>query len=307
MVFPIRAHLDLFKRLMIGDHFLGRGSRQRGIAKSVFCNTHKVSVVGRNRAIQLFESDLSEDRNLLERLWTLSGLRLVCHCTPNQACHGDVLIRKFSELYPGAFDRLITTVSPAAEVLDQFAALREEPPSDPGSSADEGALLAGAGWTGSGNPMSVATGYTAALTAMASLWPPSQRRYPTHLEWTFVSSLTETQGSPGHLMRLALGKVDSSPFADKEISELKADIITFLKDKGPHIKISSKNCRDVLLDCRFLELLLSVARDPEVALGSSLKGASRARGPSPSPPGALQGQERDGVKPVVALGRSTHW
>ena len=59
-----------------------------------------------------------------------------------------------SELYP-AFDKSITTVTPAAEVLFYLAALREEPPSDPGSSADEGAPPAGVGWTGSGNPMSV--------------------------------------------------------------------------------------------------------------------------------------------------------
>ena len=60
-------------------------------------------------------------------------------------------------------------------------------------------------------------------------------------------------------MRLALGNADSSPFADKEISELKADIITGLKDYGLRLKTSSKDCRDVLLDYRFLELLLSAA------------------------------------------------
>ena len=76
MVLPIRANLDAIKRLMIGDYCIDRGSRQRGLSKSIFCNTNKVSAVGRERAIQLFEKDLSGNSKLCERLWTLSGLRL---------------------------------------------------------------------------------------------------------------------------------------------------------------------------------------------------------------------------------------
>ena len=47
MVIPIRAHLDTIERLIIGDYYIGRGSRQRGLSKSIFCITHKVSAVGR--------------------------------------------------------------------------------------------------------------------------------------------------------------------------------------------------------------------------------------------------------------------
>ena len=95
-----------------------------GAPPRVFCNTHKVSAVGTDRAIQLFEKDLSEDQNQCDRLWTLSGLCLVCHCTPNQACHADVLMRKFTERHLEAFDRSSSTVTPLAAVLDYSAALR---------------------------------------------------------------------------------------------------------------------------------------------------------------------------------------
>ena len=123
MVLPIRAHLDSIKRLMVGDFYIGRGSRERGLTKSVFCNTHEVSTVGRERAIELFDKDLSADQNLLDQLWTLSGPRLVCHCTPNQACQGDVLIRRFSDLQPDAFDRSSTSVTPDSAVLEYLAML----------------------------------------------------------------------------------------------------------------------------------------------------------------------------------------
>ena len=282
MVIPIRANLDAIKRLMIGDYYIGRGSRQRGLSKSIFCNTHKVSAVGRDRAIQLFERDLSGNSSLYERLWTLSGLRLVCHCTPNQACHADVLIRKFREKYPGAYDRTMPSSIPSASVLNYLAALREDPPSDPGSSADEGAPPAGSGWVGAGNALLIGTGYTAReycdgqSLASPGRWPPSQRNYPTHPEWTVVSSafkkFTDTYGTPELLVRLALGKVDSCPFGTREISELKADIVTGLKEYGLELRTSERDRQDVLLDYRFIELLLVAARDPEVAIGSFAEG-----------------------------------
>ena len=44
MVLPIRAHLDSVKRLLKGDLYMGRRSRQRSLPKSRYCNTFKVSV-----------------------------------------------------------------------------------------------------------------------------------------------------------------------------------------------------------------------------------------------------------------------
>ena len=117
---------------------------------------------------------------------------------------------------------------------------------------------------------------TAQSLASPGRWPPSRRRYPTHPEWNLVFDLfkkfTEIYGSSELLMRPALGKIDSSPFTEKAVSELKADVITGLSDFGLHMKSSSRDSPDVFLDCRFLELLLSAARDRDVALGSFAEG-----------------------------------
>ena len=37
LVVPIRGHLDSIKRLLKGDVYLGRGSRQRSLPKSRYC------------------------------------------------------------------------------------------------------------------------------------------------------------------------------------------------------------------------------------------------------------------------------
>ena len=41
LVVPVRGHLDSIKRLLKGDVYIGRGSRQRSLPKSRYCNTFK--------------------------------------------------------------------------------------------------------------------------------------------------------------------------------------------------------------------------------------------------------------------------
>ena len=80
MVLPIRGCLDSVKRLLKGDLYIVRGSRQRSLTKSRYCNTFKVSEVGREMAIDKFRETLRQDQALHRSLWTLSGRRLLCHC-----------------------------------------------------------------------------------------------------------------------------------------------------------------------------------------------------------------------------------
>ena len=50
------------------------------------------------------------------------------YCTPTQSCHGDALIRKYRELYPGANDRNDPTQrAPTADELNLLARHRQEP------------------------------------------------------------------------------------------------------------------------------------------------------------------------------------
>ena len=133
MVLPIRGCLDSVKRLLKGDLYIGRGSRQRSLAKSRYCNTFKVSEVGREMAIEKFRETTQADQVLYRSLWTLSGRRLICHCRLHEKCHGDVLIQEFSNSYPQAYDRTTKAGTPAdSRVLNYMSRLREEPDSEEG-------------------------------------------------------------------------------------------------------------------------------------------------------------------------------
>ena len=105
LVIPVRAHLNSVKRLLKGDISFGRGSRQRTLPRSRYCNNSQVSVNGREAAIAGFREMLLQDRVPYSSLWTLSGTRLVCHCRESEACHGDVLVEEFRKAYPRAYDR----------------------------------------------------------------------------------------------------------------------------------------------------------------------------------------------------------
>ena len=79
-------------------------------------------------------------------------------------------------------------------------------------------------------------------------------------------------------MRLALGRVNSSPFGVKEIQQLRSDIVTGLRELGINIKTSTADSLDVLLDYRFLELLLAASQDPDVTLGAFAEGVRAGPG-----------------------------
>ena len=104
-IVPVRANLDMVRKLMKGDCYVGRGSRQRGLEKSRFANPYKVASYGRESAVALFRQDMETDQKLRSSLWTLSGLRLICHCSDHQSCHADCLIEAYEKDFPGAFNR----------------------------------------------------------------------------------------------------------------------------------------------------------------------------------------------------------
>ena len=115
-------------------------------------------------------------------------MRLVCHCTQTQSCHADALIRRFRELYPDAYDRNDPTQrAPTADELNLLARHRQEPPSDEGSSADDGVPKKNSGWIGVGAPFQVGVGHTSRDhcdgqgLASPGRWPIEGRRYPRSL------------------------------------------------------------------------------------------------------------------------------
>ena len=208
--------------MMVGDYYIGRGSRERGLGKSVYSNDFKVSQYGRERAISQFAQKLQRDEELRAKLWTLSGLRLVCHCKSSQACHADSIIEGFRRMYPGAFDRDDPEAEPPkSETLNYLARLRMAPAPEEDSSADEDVPVKEGGWRGTGPPMAVGEGYAAReycdgqSLASPGRWPVARRRYPDSTLWKEISSrflkYSEVRGTPQLLMELALGKVKSCP------------------------------------------------------------------------------------------------
>ena len=284
MVVPIRGHWDSIKRLLKGDRYIGRGSRQRSLGKSRYCKTFKVSQYGRSIAISSFRDALLGDRVLYPSLWTLSGTRLECHCRHSEPCHGDVLIEEFKKSFPDAFDRYRDDgVPPDSRILSFMARLREEPESDEGSSPDECAPPKNSGLCGGGQPMKVGVGFSqrdfcdGQSLAPPRRWPPGSRVYPSSHAWTLVVDcfmrFTNHHGTEQLLVSLAMGKIDSCPFPLDDVAELKRSVIGAAAGFGHQIVRKPGDRSDVPIDYRFLDLYLRVAEDPETGLGEYAQGA----------------------------------
>ena len=282
-ILPVRGCLEDVERLMRGDFYIGRGSRQRSLKRSICANDFKVSKFGREIAVSKFREKMATDELLQSTLWKLSGARLICHCSAKQACHADVIIEAYRSRFPNSFDRSSDNgETPTSSVLNYLALLRQEPESESGSSADEGVPGPGTGWVGKGDPMMVGSGYTSgAVCDSLSLsspgrWAPHARKYPTTEHWGEVSGLfmdfARRHGSADLLMKFALRKVEESPFGAEAISILKSRVIESVSRWGYSLKSSPQDRTDLPIDYRFLELLLDASGDPEVGPGLFARG-----------------------------------
>ena len=234
-------------------------------------------------AIHLFEQYLDNSPELIKLVLSLSGKRLVCHCSKGQSCHGDILIKKFVEMFPDAYDRNAPEQRPpTSRELNLLAAHRQEQLSDDGSSADENVPKKGAGWTGVGSPLQVGVGYTSRDYCdgqglpSPGRWPVKSRRYPSTTHWKKVmakfAKFVDARCTPSLLMKLAMSKVETCPFDEAEIAELKGSVIASLASDGFELRRQHGDREDVPIDFRFLGLLLSAADAPEVGLGSFAEG-----------------------------------
>ena len=160
------------------------------------------------------------------------GVRLVCHCQADPRCHADSTTTVYTEVFPEASDREDTTA----------ACLREEPESDDGSTADEGAPARGAGWVGTRKPVQIGSGYTRRDTcdgqslAPPGRWSVERRTYPEDDTWRLVADLhtdfSHRVGTPAFLTSLALGKISECPFSSDSIQTLLHSVIRGLAARG---------------------------------------------------------------------------
>ena len=109
----------------------------------------------------------------------------ICHCGERQSCHAYCLIEAYEKDFPGAFNRSdLGSSPPSSQQLNYLARLREEVPSDDGSSADEGSAPKNSGWIGKGYPLQVGVGYTVRdycdgqSLCSPGRWALAARRYP---------------------------------------------------------------------------------------------------------------------------------
>ena len=81
------------------DVYIGRGCREH--PPSVWGNPFKLGRHTRADAVQKFEQHLLRDGSLLGLIPTLEGKVLRCHCTRDDACHGDVIVSVYNRLFTG--------------------------------------------------------------------------------------------------------------------------------------------------------------------------------------------------------------
>ena len=159
---------------------------------------------------------------------------------------------------------------------------RQEPPSDDGSSADDGVPPKDSGWVGHGCPLQVGIGYTSRDycdgqgLASPGRWPVENRRYPSSQPWKKVKErfarYTDFRGTPELLMALALGKVEGCPFDAKETVALKNELIEDMEKHGLDVGRKQGDREELPIDFRFLGMLLRAAEDPEIGLGDFAQG-----------------------------------
>ena len=275
------ATLDSIKRLLKGDIYIGRGSRERSLLKSRYCNTFKVSQVGRSVAISSFRQALLADPALYNSLWTLSGTRLVCHCRATEDCHGDVQVEEFKKLYPAAHDRnqpcVLTHLGMRSLASLHGFARSQKAKRDPAQMRVF--RRSTPGYRGNGPPMMVGVGYVqrefcdGQSLASPGRWSPGSRVYPSSTAWSSVREciwrFATHFGTENLLVDLAMGKVAESPFASDEIKQLKQAVINAAARAGISITRKSGDRVDIPIDYRFLDVLLRTSGDPEIGLGDN--------------------------------------
>ena len=185
MVVPSRGFLETIKRRITGNFYFGRESKQRNLTQGKYSNDFKVAVHRRSGAIQEFASKLHGDPIMLADIWTLSGLRLIFHCTAKRSCHRDALI---DELSQAAFGRgTSSSIPPSSLILNFLARLREEAEQDEGVPTRPCIGVQGHSPTdGSGSGLHLRKLCDGQSPASLGRCPAGQRQYPEGPAWSSV-------------------------------------------------------------------------------------------------------------------------
>ena len=132
--------------------------------------------------MELYERAVVSDTVMMQRLWELDGATLMCHCTPAQHCHGDILIKLVKVLKASA--KSVGGAAPPSDEQARAAAdFKKASVEQSGVSAATAERRQPTRICGSGDPIFVGSGDRKRLLAdeaglySPGLWPP-ERRHP---------------------------------------------------------------------------------------------------------------------------------
>ena len=204
-----------------GIIYIGRGHAGFGLPRSPWANPFKVSSdAPRKKVIKDFKRHLEQARHLLDRLNSLAGGVLACHCPVGLPCHGDVIIQVFKDRFCTGTEKPPddTAISKAIEARSTESA-----------GASRGAKTAGPSapsvQAGHGMPIMVrASGRERLLVdggglCSPGLWPP-WRRPPSKplgvkIRQQLKLALFEEGIDVSMMMKAISAGTDVDPFGDK--------------------------------------------------------------------------------------------
>ena len=97
---PVRVRVSASVLMDSDVVYIGRGDRRLGLRPSIWGNPHKIAgQVSRADALMLYKCTILQSSDLLEKVASLGGKRLACHCPTGLPCHGDVLREIYEETY----------------------------------------------------------------------------------------------------------------------------------------------------------------------------------------------------------------
>ena len=224
------------KKLPDGCVYIGRG--RGGRHASIWQNPFKVGP-DRSREVAVADYErMLKNSELRDKLGTIYGKTLLCHCRAGEPCHGDVLVREAEEAHTKAAVKEEMALFTDDGLPERV--LLEAEPDVPAATVLAPAITSG--WRGSGAPR-MAKGFRGVKPfedggglCSPGRWPKPRRRLPGGLaqklkativegfkECVFESSggkLDET----GFMARLAAGAFEDCPFAQEALDKLRAKI-----------------------------------------------------------------------------------
>ena len=242
--------------------YIGRGVRSRGIPQSEWCNHFRVSQYGREEAVAMFKRRIKADDAMMNKIHELKGKTLICHCRPEELCHGDSL----------------------KEILADLTLQSDQSPKE-GLDIDEGnegpPHRGGEGPRGIGPPlMTWKKGQPRELADGGGLcspgkWPLNRRRYEngeasSELRAVILKaldSLGDVSAQRRLVFELAAGRFGVSPFPEEMVSGVRRDWAAMLAARG-HPRSPSPVDMPQSIDMRLLEALAAAAGDPDAGVAS---------------------------------------